>query len=563
MKTKGRTGKNQPLYSAEQTPPPAPLLFSSLQHMLLVLSLGMAMPISIARAAGLDLSLSSSLLAAALFSMGFTSILQTIPGRFLGSGYQSLSVGDSAALSACIMAAELGGVPLLLGMTVFSGILRFGLGSFTFRLRKLFPPEVTGTMVFILGLNLVPTGFKYFLGSSLGSADRTLHLLVAVLTLLFMLACALFIKPMKPYTALAGVAFGFVLSAVVGVFDPGSLGEIGAQGFVALPIYRELAFAFDPRMIIPFLIVTVAAVVDNIGDYSACQNMNDPGREKPDWRSIENGIRGGALGTVLSGLVGGCIQSTATTNIGIAGASGVTSRKVAYLAGGLLMAVSFFPGLTGLLSLIPEPVLGAVLMYSMCYIMAGGFSTLSSRAMDDRRILSIFLSIGFSASTLVPGLYDFLPESVAKILVSPMVMGVCVLLITTLLTRLGTKRRFTFVTGVDSASIPQLNAEIETICRQWCVERKVLQKLQIGLDGLCEGLEEHSPGTQLHFTLHYDQLQVKLQIRTENAQLTEADLKAEELTSLSLALTMLRNMFDNVRTAFADGAMSLYVDADV
>ena len=418
-------------------------------------------------------------------------------------------------------------------------------------------------MVFILGLNLIPTGFKYFLGSSLGSADRSLHLLVAGLTLLFMLACALFIKPLKPYTVLVGVVFGFVLSSAVGLFDSSNLQEVGTQSIVALPIYKELSFDFDLRMAIPFLIVTVAAVVDNIGDYSACQNMNDPEREKPDWKSIEGGIRGGAFGTVLSGIIGGCIQSTATTNIGIAGASGVTSRKVAYLTGGMLMVVSFIPGLTGLLSLIPEPVLGAVLMYSMCYIMAGGFSTLSSRTMDDRRILSIFLSIGFSASTLVPGLYAFLPDGVEQVLISPMVMGVCVLLITTLLTRLGTRRSFSFVTEVDHRSIPLLNKQIEEICRQWCVERKVLQKLQIGLDGLCEGLEEHSPGTQLAFTLMYDQLQLKLQIRTEGARLEKTDFDETALTSLSISITMLRNMFDNVRLSIDNGAMILHVDTDV
>ncbi|MBR5590396.1 MAG: hypothetical protein IKW40_02585, partial [Anaerotignum sp.] len=172
-------------------------------------------------------------------------------------------------------------------------------------------------------------------------------------------------------------------------------------------------------------------------------------------------------------------------------------------------------------------------------------------------------SIGFSASSLVPGLYSFLPDGAEQVLVSPMVMGVCVLLITTLLTRLGTRRRFSFETGVDSYSIPLLNKHIEEICRQWCVEREVLQKLQIGLDGLCEGLAEHTPGTQLAFNLMYDQLQVKLQIRTANAQLEEADFEEAALTSLSLSITMLRNMFDNVRLSIEDGAMVLYVDADV
>lgn len=553
------------LYSSGQTPPPAPLFFSSLQHMLLVLSLGMAMPLSVARAAGVgeDLLLCSSLLAAALFSMGLASILQTIPGRFIGSGYQSLSVGDSAALSACIMAGEVGGIPLVLGMTLFSGVLRFLMGSFTFRLRKLFPPEVTGTMVFILGINLIPTSFKYFLGNSLGDADRSLHLTVAIATFMFMLACVLFIKKLKPYTALAGIVFGFILSAIVGIFDVNSLKEIGNQGIVGLPIYKELGFSFNWKLVVPFLIVTIAAVVDNIGDYSACQNMDDPEREKPDWKSIESGIRGGALGTVLAGAVGGCIQSTATTNIGIAGASGITSRKVAYLAGGMLMLLSFFPGLTGVLSLIPEPVLGAVLLYSMCYIMAGGFSTLSARALDDRRILSIFLSVGFSASTLVPGLYDFLPDNVAQILVSPMVMGVSVMLISSLLTRIGSKKKFEFVTGVDSKSIPVLNEEIEKFCKQWSVEYKLLQKLQFGMDSLCEGLEEQAPGTRINFSISYDQMQIKLQAKTEGVSIEKEVLEQETLSSLSVSVTMLHNMFDEVKINFKNGSMVMDAMVDV
>lgn len=158
--------RKAPLYTSSQVPPAAPLFFSSLQHMLLILSLGMAMPVSIARTAGLDLNLSGSLLSAALFCMGFSCILQTLKTRFIGSGYQSMSVADSAALSACILAAEIGGIPLVLGMTIFSGVLRFILGSFTFKLRRFFPAEVTGTMIFILGINLVPTALKNFLGTS-------------------------------------------------------------------------------------------------------------------------------------------------------------------------------------------------------------------------------------------------------------------------------------------------------------------------------------------------------------------------------------------------------------
>lgn len=560
------SGRKKLLYAADQTPPAAPLIFSSLQHTLLALSMGLALPISVARAAGLDVAHSSALLAAALFAMGFSTILQTVPGKFIGSGYQSISACDSAAISASLLAAELGGIPLVLGMTIFGCLVRFFLGSFAYRMRKLFPPEVTGTMVFILGINLVPTGFKYFLGAVDSSGVyNPMHILVAGATLLFMLACSLFIKPLKPYTALAGIAFGYVLSAVTGIFDVASFSALSGKAAVALPIYPEFGLSFDARVIVPFAIIAVAAVVDNIGDFSACQTANDPDREKPDWRSIERGIRGGAVGTMLPALIGGCAQSTATTNIGIAGASGITSRKVGYLAGVMLMVIAFFPGVSGTLSMIPEPVLGAVLLYSMCYIMAGGFSTIASRELDDRRIFTVFLSVGAAVSTLIPGLYDFLPAGAKAVLATPMVMGVCVLLVTTLLGRIGTKKKYDFVTGVNASDVRALNKEMETVCRSWGADHVLLRKLQMGLNALAEGIYEEAPGTRLHVSIRYDGLQVKLHLETADSPLVEnlTGHGEDDISSLSIALMMLPNLFDQVRTKWEKDTLYIDMESDM
>lgn len=551
-KEKVLKSKKRLLYGVDQTPPMLALILSSLQHALLALSLGMALPVAVGRAAGLGLSQSASYLAAALFCMGVTAVLQTIPGKVIGSGYQSLSTTDSAAICACVLAAETGGIPLVLGMTVFSGILRAVIGSFAYRLRKLFPPEVTGTMVFILGINLVPTGFKYFLGD-------TKHIIVAGATLLFMLACALFIKPLKPYTALAGIVFGYIISAAMGVFRLSDLAALKDQPIVALPIYNELKFSFDWSMVMPFVIITIAAVVDNIGDFSACQRAN--GVETPDWHSVESGIRGSGVGTALSALIGGSAQSTATTNIGIANAAGITSRVVAYVAGGMLALVSFFPGISGVLSMIPEPVLGAVIMYSMCYIMSGGFETLSGRELDDRRIFTIFLSVGASISTLIPGLYDFLPESVSKVLVSPMVMGVCVLIAVTLIGKIGAKRKYAFCTGVGAADVRELNDELKRVCREWGADRVLYRKLQISLSALCEGLCEADETAKLHLKIRYDGLQVRLDLQTEGGVIT--DTEPDGQSSLSIALTMLPNMFDNVRTEVKNGILTASLDADI
>lgn len=550
------------LYSAEQTPPPAPLFFSSLQHMLLALSLGMAVPVSVARVAGLDLAHSASLLAAAFFTMGAATLFQTYPGKFLGCGYQSMSVSDSAALAACLLAAEIGGVSLVLGMIVFSGVLKLLMSGFTFRMRKFFPAEVTGTMIFILGINIIPSAFKNFLGTSVNGTYDYMHLTVAVVTLIFMLACTLFIKPLKPYTALLGIGFGFLMAIVTGVFDVSSFAQLSNSSLIALPIYMDLSYSFDYRALVPFIVVTIASVVDNIGDFTAVQSSNDVNFKKPNWKSIENGIRGASIGTIISGLAGGPVQSTATTNIGIANASGITSRMVAYVASAMLIVASFFPMITGALSMIPSPVLGAVLMYSGCYIMAGGFSALSSRELDDQRIFVIFLSIFFAVSTLMPGVYSFLPKAVAQVIVSPMVMGVAILMITTLLSRIGANKKFTFITGVTPEYIPALNKELESICKQWGTEREVLRKLEISLDGLCEAVAEMDPRANLFFKVDYDELQLKLHIESRDCVLQNPE-DSDNVTTLEVSLMMLNNMFDNVQTKWDSGTFIIDMEVDI
>jgi NCS2 family nucleobase:cation symporter-2 len=561
-KAKSLKTKKVLLYSAEQTPPPAPLFFSSLQHMLLALSLGMAVPVSVARVAGLDLAHGASLLAAAFFTMGVATLFQTYPGKFLGCGYQSMSVSDSAALAACLLAAEIGGVSLVLGMIVFSGVLKLLMSGFTFRMRKFFPAEVTGTMIFILGINIIPSAFKNFLGTSVNGTYDYMHLTVAVVTLIFMLACTLFIKPLKPYTALLGIGFGFLMAIVTGVFDVSSLAQLSNSSLIALPIYMDLSYSFDYRALVPFIVVTIASVVDNIGDFTAVQSSNDVNFKKPNWKSIENGIRGASIGTIISGLAGGPVQSTATTNIGIANASGITSRMVAYVASAMLIVASFFPMITGALSMIPSPVLGAVLMYSGCYIMAGGFSALSSRELDDQRIFVIFLSIFFAVSTLMPGVYSFLPKAVAQVIVSPMVMGVAILMITTLLSRIGANKKFTFITGVTVADIPALNKELESICKQWGTEREVLRKLEISLDGLCEAIAEMDPKANLFFKVVYDELQLKLHIESRDCVLQNPE-DSDNVTTLEVSLMMLNNMFDNVKTKWDSGTFIIDMEVDI
>ncbi|MDD4818168.1 MAG: solute carrier family 23 protein [Victivallaceae bacterium] len=557
----------QVFYRPADRPPLMLTVFSALQHMLLVLSLGLALPVTIARTAGLTPGESGIFLSLALLTIGVTGILQTLPSRYFGNGCMDLSVSDSAALSACTLAAQLGGMPLVYGMTVLSGLFKGILGSFTYFFRKLFPPEVTGCMIFILGISIVPTGLKYFLGTGyyMRTGDfSTLHLFVAICSLLVMLSCTIFSSVLKNYAVLFGIVAGFLLSFAVGIFDCGAVSELSATPVFRIPYPEKFDFAFDWRVAIPFMIVTIAAIVDNIGDYTAVQKISDPAFKRPDWRRIENGIRASGLGSMLAGLTGGVIQSTATANIGIAGATGVTSRVVGYIAGGILIALAFFPRAMGILMLIPEPVLGAVLIFSIAYIMAGGFSALSAVELDDRRIFVIFISIIFAVASMIPGLWTFVPQNIGVVILSPVVMGTVILLVMTVLTSLGTRRHIQFSSAVDAAAVQLLNTKLRDVCRRWCVSKNLSQSLIFGLDAVCEGLCVKGVDNQLGVALSYDRMQVKIKLTAGHPKLASVSLGGHGMPDeLDLAIMMLKNRFESVRWRRSGETLTLNIETDL
>jgi len=535
------------------------LFFSGLQHMLLVVSLSLALPLTIAQAAGLSTVQSSALLATTLFMMAVTTVLQSMRLKWLGSGYQSISAADSASISPCLLAVQVGGMPLVWGMTVFSGLTRALLSFGTRKLRRFFPPEVTGCSIFILGISLIPSTMKNFLGTASAAGFQTTHLAVAFLSFLTMLVFAVLLPKFRLYAVILGIFVGYGLSFLLGIVTPADFSSLAALPVFALPVPKNYSLAFDMSVILPFLVISMANTIDNIGDFSAAQSASYEKLERLDWESIANGSRASALGTMLSGLAGGSMMSTATGNIGVMRATGVASRKVAYLAAGLMAVCSFLPGVTGVLSMMPHPVLGAILLYSACYIMAGGFETLTSRVMDDRRVFTVFASLIIAISTLIPGLYDFIPQELRTLIVSPVTLGMVTLVLMSVFMRIGRKKKFSFVLPATAAAARQVDEKINVACAEWCAPQKVCQKLKIGITSLLEGIEEQAPGAELSFVASYDEMRICFR-----AECAGAFGGADDPTqTLGVAVMMMRGMFSGVRVECTETHFLLELEEDV
>lgn len=93
--------------------------------------------------------------------------------------------------------------------------------------------------------------------------------------------------------------------------------------------------------------------------------------------------------------------------------------------------------------------------------------------------------------------------------------------------------------------------------------KKLVQKLQIPLDAVMEGFYDQNPDTVLKFKIWYDQLQLKLDIKTNSINKKDDITSEESFTTLSVALMMIKNMFDNVKVEQTDNEIFIHMDADI
>ncbi len=98
---------------------------------------------------------------------------------------------------------------------------------------------------------------------------------------------------------------------------------------------------FDADLIIPFAVAAVAASLRAMGDVTICRKTNDAGWTRPDMRTISGGALANGLSTALAGLLDTIGTNTSTSNVGLAAATGVTSRKVAYATDGIYLLLAF------------------------------------------------------------------------------------------------------------------------------------------------------------------------------------------------------------------------------
>lgn len=487
---------NQLTYGVDDRPPPGAALALGLQHAGLAL-IFMVYPVVAAQALGLEPGQTRGLITSSILAIAAATLLQCLRPPF-GSGQLAVHIPTPITLAATIQAGMLGGPGLIAGMTLILGLIEVGLARILRRLRQFLPPEVCGVVVLMLGVSLVHPGLIRFSGSTAdphsaqGGIDLE-HVAVAAVTLAVMVLVAVFGRGVvKLFALVLGLLAGVGLSFALGLFDAAALTRLGQTPFVGLPEPALPAWRFELILLPLFALLALVLSVDDLGVLVSGQRLNDADWKRIDMTSGSGGLQANGAGNLVAGALGGSPMGISSAHVGLAFATGATSRVIAFFAAGLLLAAAFVPLVVEALALIPAPVIGAIMIYTAAFMMVSGTELILSRMLSERRTFTVGLSVvaGLSVA-LLPSLYDGLPNWLLPLFRSELAVAATVAILLNLLFRIGIAQQASVPVTGDRPLFELAQDFLERQGDLWGARRDVVTRAVHAAAETLETLREH------------------------------------------------------------------------
>lgn len=399
------------IYALDERPPMITLAMLGLQHILLMSST-LLLPVVLVTEIGGSFGEVRSVVALSMIACGVGTILQAFRKRGFGSGFLCPNLVGPNFFGCLMSAAWLGGLPLMRGMTIAAGLFEAVFARLVHRVRFLFPPEITGLVVLMVAESLIPLGASKFLGITFTDEPISVATFaVASITFLTMVAVNVWSRgKLRLYGVLIGLVIGYVLSLVTGLFGAQQMQRVMETPWVAIPWFEGMTqISFRWSLLPAFLIASATGALKTMGNLIMCEKVNDPDWKEPDMDRISGGLLADSVAVTVSGLIGGMASDTSSSNVALSSASGATSRSIGFVAGGLFVILGFFPKISALLSVMPMPVMGAILIFVTSFMLISGIQIILSTGVDARKTFIIGVSLIFGLSL------DILPELYAGI----------------------------------------------------------------------------------------------------------------------------------------------------
>ncbi|MDK0773490.1 nucleobase:cation symporter-2 family protein [Clostridium perfringens] len=404
---------------------PKKVLFG-LQHIFAAFGGIIVVPLVIATSLGFDSKVTTALISASILGSGLATIIQAKGIFKVGARVACIMGTDFTFVSPAISVGSVLGLPGIIGATILGSLFEVILSFFIKPLMKFFPPLVTGTVVALIGLTLLPVSIDWAAGGA-GSANYASleNLAVAMFVLIITLLLNNYGKGMiSSASILIGIVVGYIVCIPLGLVDFTSVKE---ASWLSFPKILEFGVTFDAKAVMAFIPAYFVATIGTVGCLKAIGETSniDIGDKR-----VAAGVLSDGVGSALGGLVGSCPNTSFSQNIGIISLTKVASRHVAVMAGILLVILGFLPKVAAIITGIPNPVLGGVGIMMFGTVAAAGIRTLSNIKLTERNLLIIAISMGLGLGvTFRPDVIHNLPEAIRMIFSSGISTGTIAALI--------------------------------------------------------------------------------------------------------------------------------------
>ncbi|RXZ42146.1 nucleobase:cation symporter-2 family protein [Crenobacter cavernae] len=410
------------LYGVEDKPPVVTSILLAAQHLLAALGGIIAVPLVVGGALKLPADQVVALINAALLGSGIVTFIQCRGVGPVGIKLPCVMGTSFAFVGAAISVGFSGGVPAILGSSLVGSLVMIVGSFFMPQIRKLFPHAVTGTVVTMIGLSLVPVAVNWAAGTFGPNPNDPGNLAIAGFVLVTVIALVQFGKGIVSASAVViGILIGYIVCLALGMI---SFEQVQKADLFALPQPFHFGMSFPIAGIVAMSIAFMVTIVETTGSFMA---LGEATETKITGKKLSAGILCDGVGSALASVVSAPPVSTFAQNVGVVSLTGIASRYVVAITGVMLILAGLFPKLGALIVTIPQPVLGGAGLMMFAMIISAGIGMLGKVEHNKRNSLIIAVAVGCGlAVTVKPEILSQMPHFIKEVFHSGITVGALV-----------------------------------------------------------------------------------------------------------------------------------------
>ena len=409
-----------------------------LQHVFGMCAGILAVPIMIGNEAKVTSAEMMMLISATLFVAGIATLIQSIGFKEFIGVRMPLMLGASSnptsTMLVIVASSSIGGgkaLSIIFTSTIIAGLFCFLVAPIFSKLLRFFPKIVTGTIITLMGIYLIPVAVKWCAGGVTTAANykSVENIMLSFGVLLIIVALNKWGgKVLGSMSILIGIILGTIISVILGKFDPTM---VNSAGLLSIP--KPFFFGppeFDISAIISMIVVMFIMMIASTGNTVA---IHDIFGEKVTEKKVTKALRTDGLSCMLAGVFNTFPQAPCAQNLGIASMIGIKGTKITTIAGFILLALGIIPKFAAIIASIPYPVLGGAGLVMFGMIISAGINNIKEVEFNGTKNGFIFcVSIAVAMIPIaVPDFYvNFPPGIIQTVLSSGITSGsICAILL--------------------------------------------------------------------------------------------------------------------------------------